>query len=85
MRAPFARGPVAFAVIAQVVVLSATSEWYGYDRDELYFRILRPGWGYVDQPPLTPLLAHVTRYLIADQPWAMRIPATLAAAASTLS
>lgn len=84
VRAPFARGPVAFAVIAQVVVLSATSQWYGYDRDELYFRILRPGWGYVDQPPLTPLLAHVTRYLIADQPWAMRIPATLAAAASTL-
>lgn len=71
------------AVSAQVVVLSAVSGRYGYHRDELYFRMLHAGWGYLDQPPLTPLLARLTR-LVADDLWALRIPATLAAAASVL-
>lgn len=83
MRAPFAWRRVAPAALIQLAALAATSDRYGYHRDELYFRLLRPGWGYLDQPPLTPLLARATR-LIADQPWALRIPAMLASVAAVV-
>lgn len=69
---------------ALAVVLSVASPAYGYHRDELYFRALEPAWGYLDQPPLTPLLVRTFSRLIADEPWAIRIPATLCAVASVL-
>lgn len=65
------------AVVA--VVLTAFSNGYGYDRDELNFSMLRPAWGYVDQPPLTPLVAHGLASLYDGGPWLIRIPATLCA------
>jgi 4-amino-4-deoxy-L-arabinose transferase-like glycosyltransferase len=71
-------------MVAQAVLLTAFSAGYGYERDELYFRMLRPGLGYLDQPPFTPLLARLTRHLIADETWALRIPATIAALLSVL-
>lgn len=71
------------AAAAQALALTIGSNGYGYHRDELYFRMLPPAWGYVDQPPLTPFLARLTTHL-ADQPWALRTPATLAAAASVV-
>lgn len=83
-RQPFALVPVVGAAAAVVVVLAIVSNRYGYHRDELYFRILRPGWGYIDQPPLTPLLARATKELIADQVWALRIPAILSAAVAVV-
>jgi 4-amino-4-deoxy-L-arabinose transferase-like glycosyltransferase len=80
----FAAGPVGAAMVALAVVLSAFSNGYGYHRDELYFRMLHPAWGYVDEPPLTPLLARWFSSAFGDAPWAIRIPATLATVLSVL-
>lgn len=71
------------AALAQAVLLTTFSNAYDYQRDELYYRMLRPAWGYVDQPPLTPALARLTLHL-ADAPWAMRVPATLASSLSVV-
>jgi hypothetical protein len=67
-------------------VLVALSPWYGYYRDELYFRLLaeHPSWGYVDQPPLTPMLAKASIWLFWDTVTALRIPAALATAATVV-
>jgi hypothetical protein len=78
--APVARGQILAAAATSFVLLAATSARYGYFRDELYFRMLKPGWGYVDQPPLTPLLARVATRLLGDHVWAMRLPAALCVA-----
>lgn len=74
---------VAPAMAALAVLLTLFSNAYGFHRDELYFRMLPAGWGYVDEPPLVPLLARLTGHLSAS-PWAMRIPATVVAALSVL-
>jgi hypothetical protein len=81
---PLARGGVVAAMGTLAVVLSVTSGGYGYHRDELYFRMLPPSWGYLDQPPLTPWLARSFSRLVADEAWAVRIPATVCATASVL-
>lgn len=65
------------------VVLTVASVGYGFHRDELYFRMLPPAWGYVDQPPLTPWLAR-TLAGVVDQPWAVRLPATIASVVAVL-
>ncbi len=81
--APLARGPVLSAMAALAVVLSVGSNGYGFHRDELYFRMLQPAWGYVDQPPLTPLLVRTMTSLV-DEPWMPRLIATLAAVLAVL-
>ncbi|WP_255566131.1 glycosyltransferase family 39 protein [Mumia sp. zg.B21] len=80
----YARVPVLSAAAALAVVLLATAGRYGFHRDELYFRMLDPSWGYVDQPPLIPLIARAMTDLVADEPWALRLPAIAAVVASTL-
>ena len=71
------------AAVLQAIALTLGSFGYGYHRDELYFRMLPPAWGYLDQPPLMPLLARLTTHL-ADEPWALRLPATTATALSVV-
>jgi hypothetical protein len=78
---PVAWRRVALPALLVVVVLTVFSNGYGYDRDELYFAMLKPAWGYVDQPPLTPLVAHGLAALYDGGPWLLRIPASLSAAA----
>lgn len=56
------RSPSGIATAAALVTLIVHligNPHYGFFRDELYFIIcgFRPAWGYVDQPPLVPLLA----------------------------
>lgn len=70
-------------VVLLILILAVLSPLYGYERDELYFRMLAPAWGYVDQPPLTPLLVHGIAGVV-DTVWAIRIPAILFAAASVV-
>ena len=59
------------------MLLSVLSNGYGYDRDELYFSMLKPAWGYVDQPPFTPLLSHAIAVVYDGGPWLLRVPAVL--------
>ena len=76
--------PALVAALTQAVVLTLGSVGYGFHRDELYFRMLPPAWGYIDQPPLTPWLARTMTAVVADEPWALRIPATVASAATVV-
>jgi hypothetical protein len=69
---------------AVAVLLSVFSNGYGFHRDELYFRMLRPSWGYVDQGPLTPLLVRFFAHHVADQPWGIHIPSTVFTVVSVL-
>ncbi|MFH8679405.1 ArnT family glycosyltransferase [Streptomyces lydicus] len=67
-----------------VVLLLAVSGRYGYNVDELYFRLLGEhgwAWGYTDQPPLVPAVVHATAQLLGDSVWAIRVPAALCAGA----
>ena len=83
IRRPLAWWPVATAAVSLAVLLAMVGQRYGYHRDELYFRMLPPAWGYTDQPLLTPLLARAT-VLLADEPWALRLPAMVFAVLSVV-
>ncbi|WP_063890789.1 ArnT family glycosyltransferase [Sciscionella sediminilitoris] len=79
--------PVLVVAAGLVALLIAFANQYGYLPDELYFRLLGkhgPAWGYVDQPPLLPMLVRTAMAVFGDSVWAIRVPAMLCAAALTV-
>jgi 4-amino-4-deoxy-L-arabinose transferase-like glycosyltransferase len=70
------------AALATFVVHLAANPHYGFFRDELYFIIcgFHPAWGYVDQPPLVPLLAAGSQLLGHSLLLLRALPALFAAA-----
>jgi hypothetical protein len=57
----------------------ATANIYSYHRDEMYYLASgrRLAWGYVDHPPLTPLLYRVSDNLFGSSPFALHIAPAL--------
>ncbi|MEO6835849.1 MAG: glycosyltransferase family 39 protein [Candidatus Tumulicola sp.] len=78
--------PVAYALAFVAVALHlAFNHRFGYYRDELYFidcaRHL--AWGYVDQPPLAPLVAWMSAPL-GYAVWALRLPPAILSGVTVL-
>jgi 4-amino-4-deoxy-L-arabinose transferase-like glycosyltransferase len=72
----------AAAFLITLVIHLVANPHYGFFRDELYFILcgFHPAWGYVDQPPVVPLLAAGSQ-LFGHSLFALRaLPAIFAAA-----
>ena len=85
MNTPRNRGALwAAAIVAAVVAIVhlAVAGQYDAFRNELYFIVCgrHPSFGYVDQPPLVPLLAAATQ-IAGVHVWLLRLPAVVAAVA----
>ena len=84
--APAPRLAIAVIALGAVALELAVSGRYGYVRDELYF--LAAGhhlaFGYVDQPPLTPLLARLSAVLGANSLVGLRVLPALALGAMVM-
>ncbi len=81
IKAAFSREPVVWTAALLVAILHiATADRYDAQRNELYFLVCgwHPDFGYVDQPPLVPLIAAATQ-IFGESIWLLRVPATIAA------
>ncbi len=81
------RPPIAWTLVipvaaAELLLLVATGNRYGYHRDELYFRVAgqHPAWGYDDQPALTPLIGRFSEWLFGEDPRGLRVLSAVAMA-----
>jgi hypothetical protein len=81
--APLSRG-VWLIAGAVFVALVASAGRYGWHRDELYFREAgrHLAWGYVDQPPFTPLVARLADLVAPGNLVALRLAPALATVAT---
>ena len=86
LRSAFLRQPAVWIVAALVgIVHAATAGRYDAQRNELYFLVCgwHPDFGYVDQPPLVPLIAAATQ-IFGINIWLLRLPAIIVAVAMML-
>ncbi|HXR26765.1 MAG TPA: glycosyltransferase family 39 protein [Candidatus Baltobacteraceae bacterium] len=67
--------PVLLVAGLMVAGLLAVSGAYGFHGDEMYYVVAgqHPAFGYVDQPPLTPLLSAASVALLGVSPMAVRL------------
>ena len=67
--------PVLVVASLMVALLLALSGAYGFHGDEMYYVVAgqHPALGYVDQPPLTPLLSAASVALLGVSPTAVRL------------
>jgi 4-amino-4-deoxy-L-arabinose transferase-like glycosyltransferase len=81
-----ALGPLLVLAAVVVGVLLVGAGGYGYHRDELYFLVAGDhlAWGYADQGPLTPGIAHLMDWFAPGSLIALRIPSALLAGATVL-
>jgi hypothetical protein len=75
--------PALLLGLVVVAVHVAVSGRYGYHRDELYYVVggQHPAAGYVDHPPVVPLLARLVTAVVGDHLWPLRLVAGAAHAA----
>src|SRR5208282_1145267 len=83
MRAAIEEDPIVWSFAALLgLVCIAVAGRYDTFRNELYFIVCgrHPAFGYVDLPPLVPLIAAATQ-LLGDHTWLLRVPAIAATVA----
>ncbi|MGW0809529.1 glycosyltransferase family 39 protein [Nonomuraea sp. NPDC002799] len=83
---PAAWRPVGAIAAAVAALLLLTVHRYGHSMDELYFVAAgrHLDWGYADQPPFVPLLAHLMDTLVPGSLFWLRVPDALAVAAGVV-
>jgi 4-amino-4-deoxy-L-arabinose transferase-like glycosyltransferase len=72
--------PVWLTAGGVVGLLLSMAGRYGFHRDELYFLVAgrRLDWGFVDQPPLTPLIARISETICGTSSVSLRVLPALA-------
>jgi hypothetical protein len=66
--------------LAKLTLHLATNGLYDFHRDSLYYldSARHPAWGYVDYPPVTPMVARLSLWLFGPSVWGLRLWPSLA-------